>query len=114
MTGLSGKELVDEIRLERRRELCLEGHRWFDLRRYMVNELYPYEKTLTNNYLEVTLNYTTFEVEVIASGLYELPPHDPAWTLPIPRSELDANFGMQDNVRGPRESIESSISENEE
>ena len=114
VTGLSGKELVDEIRIERRRELCLEGHRWFDLRRYMVNELYPYEKTLTNNYLEVTLNYTTFEVEVVASGLYELPPHDPAWTLPIPRSELDANFGMQDNVRGPRESIESSISENEE
>ena len=28
--GLNGKALVDFIREERRRELCLEGHRWFD------------------------------------------------------------------------------------
>lgn len=26
--------LIDEIRLERRRELCFDEHRWFDLRRY--------------------------------------------------------------------------------
>ena len=108
VTGLSGKILVDSIREERRRELCLEGHRWFDLRRYMVNEDFPYEKTLTNNYLEVEFSFATFQYEVTASGLYQLPPHDPAWTLPIPQSELDANYGMQDNVRGPRESIETS------
>ena len=113
VAGVSGKDLVDSVRVERRRELCLEGHRWFDLRRYMVNEQYPYEKTLTNNYLLVELDYATWGYVATESGMYELPPHDPAWTLPIPRSELDINLGMQDNVRGPRESILSS-SENEE
>lgn len=34
VNGLSGENLVHFIREERRRELCLEGHRWFDLRRY--------------------------------------------------------------------------------
>lgn len=29
-----GDALVERIRLERRLELCFEGHRWFDLRRY--------------------------------------------------------------------------------
>ena len=114
VTGLSGADLVAEIRNERRRELFLEGHRWFDLRRYMVNEQYPFEKTLTNLYLLIELNYSTYQYDVVASGgPYELPPHDPAWTLPIPRSELDANYGMQDNVRGPREPISSSTTENE-
>lgn len=106
VTGLSGKELVDSIRVERRRELCFEGHRWFDLRRYMVNELYPYEKTLTNSVAVVEFSYETYMNEIVDFRTYELPPRDPAWTLPIPRSELDANYGMQDNRRGPREPIE--------
>ena len=40
-TTYTGEKLVEEIRLERRRELCFEGHRWFDLRRYAVCEKYP-------------------------------------------------------------------------
>lgn len=36
-----GEDLVNLIRDERRRELCFEGHRWFDLRRYAVNPKYP-------------------------------------------------------------------------
>ena len=114
VTGLSGKDLVDSVRVERRRELCLEGHRWFDLRRYMVNEQYPFEKTLTNSYMLLEFDYSVFDYVLTESvGPYELPPHDPAWTLPIPRSELDANYGMQDNVRGPREPLSSSTTENE-
>ncbi|MNT75206.1 SusD family protein [compost metagenome] len=31
--GLSGENLVNEILKERERELALEGHRWYDLRR---------------------------------------------------------------------------------
>ena len=112
VTGLTGKELVDSIRVERRRELCFEGHRWFDLRRYMVNELYPYEKTLTNKVAIFEFSYETYMNELVDLKTYELPPHDPAWTLPIPRSELDANYGMQDNTRGPREPIESLTPEN--
>ncbi|MFR5657574.1 MAG: hypothetical protein ACLUDU_06025 [Butyricimonas faecihominis] len=31
--------------------VCLEGHR-FDLRRYMVNEKYPYSKVIEHKYAE--------------------------------------------------------------
>lgn len=34
MPNLTGEKLVQYIRNERRKELCFEGHRWFDLRRY--------------------------------------------------------------------------------
>ena len=58
--SLTGKDLVEAIRLERRLELCFEGHRWFDLRRYMVNELYPQEKTPINScYSNMITGYTT-------------------------------------------------------
>ena len=48
VNALSGEELVRFIREERRRELCLEGHRWFDLRRYKVAEKYPQETTVNH------------------------------------------------------------------
>ncbi|MDE7073909.1 MAG: RagB/SusD family nutrient uptake outer membrane protein [Odoribacter sp.] len=101
--SLNGKELVDAIRLERRRELCLEGHRWFDLRRYMVNDLYPFEKTLTNDYVVYEYSYTSYSYEMVLYRRYTLPPHDGAWTLPIPSEELNANYGMPDNERGIRD-----------
>ena len=104
-TGLSGRALVDAVRLERRRELCLEGHRWFDLRRYMVNELYPDEITLTNDYAVWDYSYTSYTYELMLYRRYTLPPHDGAWTLPIPADELDANHGMQDNERGLRDYV---------
>lgn len=101
--SLSGKELVDAVRLERRRELCLEGHRWFDLRRYMVNDLYPSEKTLSNEYMVFKYSYVTYSYELVIYRRYSLPPHDGAWTLPIPSEELNANYGMPDNERGIRD-----------
>lgn len=107
-SGLTGKELVDSIRLERRRELCFEGHRWFDLRRYMVNDLYPDEKTLTNVFVVYEYDasigpYGGYAIDLFRS--YTLPPHDAAWTLPIPQKELDANLGMPNNSREEREYV---------
>lgn len=104
-SGMSGKALVDSIRLERRRELCLEGHRWFDLRRYMVNDLYPDEKTLTNDFICYERNTSTYLYEPVVYRRYTLPPHDGAWTLPIPQEELNANPGMPDNERGVRDYV---------
>lgn len=103
VSGISGETLVDSIRLERRRELCLEGHRWFDLRRYMVNDLYPEEKTLTNVFVQYEYNNTSGDYEISVLRRYTLPPHDGAWTLPIPQVELDANYGMPNNQRDERE-----------
>ena len=39
----SGADLIELIREERERELCLEGHRWFDLRRWLVLSLYSFD-----------------------------------------------------------------------
>ena len=78
-TTLTGDDLIEEIRTERRRELCFEGHRWFDLRRYNVCEKKPFTGAIRNTYTEfgdwqtASTTYT-----------YELKAGDPAWTLQIP------------------------------
>src|SRR5699024_11034563 len=46
----SGKKLIELIRDERRRELCGEGHRWFDLRRYAVHPKYPSTKEIVHDH----------------------------------------------------------------
>lgn len=71
----SGEELLAQIRLERRKELCYEGHRWFDLRRYGMPEIkhqYKYEK---------------------GGALYEfvLKEKDPMYTVPFPNSLFEKN-----------------------
>lgn len=85
MTGdcsvtLSGNDLIDMIREERARELLLEGHRWFDLRRYTVCEPYPWSKPIEHVYAYFTS--TRFE----RFDIYRLEAFDPAYTLPLPRS----------------------------
>lgn len=62
----SKEELIREILLERRRELCYEGHRFFDLRRHGL----PIVKPMINKTLEV--------------GNYR-------WIQPIPLGEMQGN-----------------------
>lgn len=83
---LQGKELVDFIRDERRRELCFEAHRWFDLRRYAVSPKYPEKKSI---------KHTTYDKNSVLEGNYVLQPYgeDPAWVLPIPGYEIIYNQG---------------------
>lgn len=50
----SQEELVHFVRLERRLELCGEGHRWFDLRRYAVHPTFPEEKEIVHEYVNNT------------------------------------------------------------
>ena len=100
---LTGKALVEALRLERGRELCFDGHRWFGFRRYMVNELYPEEKTLTNTYALFKYNSSSEQYETSLHRIYTLEPHDGAWVLPIPDAELESNYGMPDNPRNERE-----------
>lgn len=72
---LSGQALLDAIADERRKELLVEGHRFFDLKRTtrMVNR--------TTN----CVNFCTLQ------------PSAREWALPIPQSELLANPNMEQN-----------------
>ena len=106
----SGNELINTIRNERARELCLEGHRWFDLRRYAVCSVHPYVKTIRHNYTTMTygLSYVTWSYEwtPVQSRFYELKTDEAAMTLPIPREVIDFHIGMPNNERPVRQVVE--------
>lgn len=85
-----GAALISFIRDERRRELCLESHRWFDLRRYAVNSKYPFNKTIRHRNIEYT--GTGYQ----ENGYYELGTYkdEPgAYIVPIANDEIDFNQG---------------------
>lgn len=92
----TGEDLVKAIREERRKELALEGHRWFDLRRYMVCEKYPESKSITHRY-----SYYDGRggISMTQTYVFVLEKNDPAYTLPIPKEVLDYNTGMLNNER---------------
>ena len=73
-------ELIDIYRLERRKELCYEGQRWFDLRRFGMPRL---EKI--------------WALDGNAREKYVLEKHDPLYVLEIPAYVTDLNSGLQLN-----------------
>ncbi|RHR82566.1 RagB/SusD family nutrient uptake outer membrane protein [Odoribacter sp. AF15-53] len=78
----NGGELIRFIREERERELCLEGHRWFDLRRYMVDTRYPFTKRITHYYTDFKPNGSfSYQQQTMR---YVLEENDPAYTLALP------------------------------
>lgn len=73
--------LLEEVRLERRLELCFEGHRWFDLRRYgMPSISHKYKTKLSDPWI-----------------IYTLKEKDPLYILPIPRLILESNPALKQN-----------------
>lgn len=80
VVGISGEELIQFVREERRRELCFEGHRWFDLRRWGMESFT--RKWKLNN--EPWQNYV-------------IEKNDPAFTLPIPDEVIEQNPGLEQN-----------------
>ncbi|MDE6449455.1 MAG: RagB/SusD family nutrient uptake outer membrane protein, partial [Muribaculaceae bacterium] len=93
---LTGNQLIDFIREERAREFLLEGHRWFDLRRYTVCEPYPWSKTITHEFLF----YGNYDIAYIER--YVLEKNDPAYTLPIPRAIRNFQLSLGNNMRPDR------------
>jgi len=75
LSGLSQRELRDAIYLERRLELAMEAHRWFDLIR-------------TDRFVEVMANHTE-------NGGTQIAPHKVL--MPIPQRELDVNPNLTQN-----------------
>lgn len=76
--------LLKAVRDERRKEFCMEGFRWFDLRRYgMPSITHRYQAALG----EAILHYTLKE-------------KDPMYTLPFPSSLLMRNPALKQNPSG--------------
>lgn len=95
----SGKQLIQFIREERRRELCFEGHRWFDLRRYAVCPNYPESKEI--RHISYVHTSGSKYQQGTNEGYYLLDAY-PAknWVLPIPAFDVEENQGeLEQNER---------------
>lgn len=82
----SAARVVNTVRNERRRELCFEDHRWFDLRRYGMNEM-------THTWMG---DNTDSNVSV-----YTMRKNDPMYTMPIPAGVMLLNTQLIQNEVGP-------------
>ncbi len=74
---VSGTVLRDLIRDERLKELCYEGFRWLDLKRY--------GEGFTRMAAQAD------ELSYVQGLNLQVPADDPQWLWPIPKSEIDAN-----------------------
>ncbi len=84
IVGLSGEELIQFVKEERRRELCFEGHRWFDLRRWGMESF--------------TRKWKLYDEPW---QYYVIEKNDPAFTLPIPDEVIEQNPGLEQNPLSP-------------
>ena len=73
-------ELIKFIKAERRRELCFEGHRWFDLRRWGMPEI------------KHVWHHSEKE-----SKVYTLKEKDLMYTVPLPDEALEENVQLVQN-----------------
>jgi tetratricopeptide (TPR) repeat protein len=95
-----GQALVDFIREERRRELCFEGHRWFDLRRYAVNSKYPFSKSIRHNSYAYNSSLASY-----VQGYYELKPYSQdAAAYVVPLHPFEIQFNKETLTNEPRPS----------
>ena len=80
VTETNPDALIQLVRDERRRELCFENHRWFDLRRYGMKEIKHVWYDESGHAIEYTLQQ-----------------NDPGYTLLIPRTAFTYNSSMVQN-----------------
>lgn len=99
--SLSGAEQIQFVRDERQRELCFEGHRWFDLRRYSVDEKYPSSKEIIHTFM----TYANYSLSNVTS--YKLEKNDAAYVLNIPKSVRDFQPSIGYNERPNRPAYQS-------
>jgi len=85
--NLTAEAQVNFIRDERRRELCFEGHRWFDLKRYAANAKYPYSRSISHPYSLAVIGSASLQATLT------LLPNDAAYLIPIPDPAMEFNQG---------------------
>ncbi|WP_065218133.1 MULTISPECIES: RagB/SusD family nutrient uptake outer membrane protein [Butyricimonas] len=109
ISALGEKDLVDFIRSERRKELCFEGHRWPDLKRYAVNTKYPYNEPIRHS----TYAYSGNNTGGLWEGYYELGKYgeDEGWIMPYSSSAITYNEGLIENPDRPERSMLGGIEE---
>ena len=73
-------ELILFVRDERRRELCFEDHRWYDLRRWGMPEIKHVWNISSSMQVVYTLNLG-----------------DKGYTVPIPDEAMEANAALKQN-----------------
>lgn len=79
----TGQALIDEILVQRRIELFLEGHRWFDMLR---------------NDEELDLENSGADPDLYRDGYKQnRPSENPEWVFLIPQREIDANPNIVQN-----------------
>ena len=76
----SKEELIAFIKEERRRELCFEGHRWFDLRRWGMPEI----RHIWHNSEKDSTEYILKEKDLM-------------YTIPIPNEAMLENPNLVQN-----------------
>lgn len=74
------EELIQFVRNERRRELCFEDHRWYDLRRWGMKEI----KHIWYN-------------DANTKSTFTLTQGDKGYTIPIPDEAMDLNAALKQN-----------------
>ena len=84
LTYTGPDDLIELVKAERRREMCFEGQRWFDLRRYGMPQI-------QHNWID---NSTTVET-------YTLLNNDLGYTLPLPQSVIEQNPSLEQNPLAP-------------
>ena len=101
----SGNDLIDLIREERAREFILEGHRWFDLRRYTVCKPYRWSKTIehAHGYYAATGSWGIKEFSY--AEVFRLEEFDEGYTLPIPRPVREFQPSIGNNTRPQRDVV---------
>ena len=101
--NLSGKQLVTFIRQERERELCLEGQRWFDMRRYAVDAQYPEVSTVEHTYTVYKMVNGAYLPQ--STSYYDLKTDDGGMTLDIPKKVRDFQNSIGNNERPLRNPV---------
>jgi hypothetical protein len=97
-TDYNSEDIFEQIRDERRKELCFEGHRWFDLRRYSVNQTHVYSKDIIRIFHVFNQN----SQKLIQTEIYRLPANDKSYTFSIPKAVIEFEPGLINNERENR------------